>query len=187
MKTRKIIVVGVCLTGKDTTLDLLKERLRIQERYSSGGFLRRMAKERGLSLETILEIADSDLSIDHEIDRRMREFITRTESFLIDTRIAHMFEEAKNCCKVLLTCNPKERIRRYRERHSQYLLENREVWTLIKMRDESDFNRYKKIYGFENPLDESKFDIKIDTSSLQPKEVASEICFNISELERICA
>ena len=72
-------------SGKSTTAKIVAEKLGYSH-YSGGDFMRKMAEKRGISLADLGNMAETDASIDKEIDQMQKEFMDTNDSFVIDSR-----------------------------------------------------------------------------------------------------
>jgi predicted cytidylate kinase len=153
---------------------MLSEKLGFQLN-SAGNFFRELAKEKGF--ESVLDFqkvihaeGNSDFSVDIETDERTKKFGLENTNFVIEGRLcAHMVPDA---FKILLTCSDEERFRRVAQRQKidiedakQETLEREKLYT----------NFYKRFYKIENYLDDSHYDLVVDTTNILPEEIIENI------------
>ena len=69
-----ITLSGNVASGKSTIGDALAEKLGFK-RYSSGNFMRAMAKKKGVTLQKLGKEAEKTIMIDKEIDDMLKEII----------------------------------------------------------------------------------------------------------------
>lgn len=178
MKKKDIITIaGNAGSGKSTTAKRVAKELGYTH-YSAGDFMRNVAKERGVTLEKLQELAEEDPSIDHEVDKRNVE-IGKKNNVVIDSRLAfHFIPES---FKVFLSLNPTIAAKRIlQDSKNNNRSEERAADTItavqekIKERMQSNIRRYKDLYNI-NYLDTDQFDLVIDTKDTPPKEVAEKI------------
>jgi len=136
--------------------------------------MRDMAKRRGVSLMELTLQAETDASIDREIDAFVRMLGERKDDFVIDSRLAFHF--IAHSLKVFVKCSPEvaaERIARdVRERRRDVeaeLSSPKQALAAIRRRRESEKKRYREYYGVDIE-DESQFDVVIDTSKFSIEE-----------------
>ena len=64
--------------------------------YSTGDFMRQIAKEKSLTLLQLSKKAESDKSIDIELDKRQKDLGKTQDNFIIDSRLGwHFIPKAK--------------------------------------------------------------------------------------------
>ncbi len=137
---------------------------------------RALAEERGIEFWDFCRLAESDDSIDRELDARQVEMAMAEENCILGSRLAiWMLEKAD--LKVYLTATTEVRAHRIHKREGGTLAERLEQTT---RRDENDTARYKRIYHIDNS-DTSVADLVIDTDDLGPRQVADII---IAEIEK---
>lgn len=182
MKKHIITIAGNNGGGKSSASTGVSNLLGYQKK-STGDFMRKMASERGITLEELAELAEKDPSIDIALDDYNRE-IGKEENIVLDSRLGfHFIPEA---FKVFLFCDSKTAAKRVIEdsknnpnRHNetrQGLNTIEEVAKSLEDRLESERKRYKEMYGIENHTDPKKFNLVIDTSNPKNnKEVVPRI------------
>lgn len=175
MKKQIITIAGKPGSGKSTTAKMVASLLNYT-RYSSGDFMRQIAKDRQLTLEEINHLAETDPSIDEEVDQYVRAQRDK-ERVVIDSRLA--FYWIPESFKVYLDLDlniAAERIygNKSEERFAteQHASDMEAYAKQIESRLESEKRRYQKYYNL-NPYDLSHFDLVIDTAEHTPDSVAS--------------
>lgn len=168
-----ITVSGLHGSGTSTQARKLAEALGL--RYVSAGLLfRRIAEERGLTLEELTRQAEQDPELDRMIDERTREE-AKKGNVVIDAAISGwMVEEAD--LKIFLTAPLEERVRRIARRERLSLEEARRE-TLRRERSERE--RFKRYYGIDL-TDLSIYDVVINTALFKP-DATARILKNIVE------
>ncbi|MGQ9759138.1 MAG: (d)CMP kinase [Candidatus Methanomethylicaceae archaeon] len=127
--------------------------------YSVGSIFRKMASDRGLSLEEFSKIVERDPTIDREIDRRTAE-LARNGGHIIEGRLVSFFSRFfPNTLKFYLTAPFEERAKRIALREG-ITLQDAEKRT--RMREASERARYKLLYGIDVD-DLSVYDFVINT------------------------
>lgn len=166
-----ITISGVPGSGKTTVARLLSKQLGIPHVYA-GDVYREQARERGLSLAQLNELAEKDHSIDRELDDRLAEY-ARRGNVVLEGRLAGFIarDVEANALKVWLTATDRVRADRVAEREgadaARVLQEN-------TARHDSDAKRYKLIYGYDLD-DTSIYDLSLVTDDQTPEAVARTI------------
>lgn len=178
MKKNIITIAGKLGSGKSSTAKRVAEMLGY-EHFSTGGFARSIALERGISLEELSKIAENDSSVDFEIDDYCRS-LGEKENIVVDSRLGfHFIPES---FKVFLELDP--------ETASQRILEDKKnnpnrhteasgsfdtpekIKEKIISRLESERKRYQEIYKIEDHTDHKHFDLVINTKDVPLEEVS---------------
>jgi len=144
--------------------------------------MRDIAIERGISLMELNKMAEGDNSIDKELDDRNIE-MGKQSNIVIDSRLGFHF--IPDSFKVYLDLYPEvaaERILKDKENNpNRYKEDNRafdskeDIMTSIMNRQESERNRYDKLYGIKDMSHSNNFDLIIDTSKYSLEEVVQKI------------
>lgn len=177
MKKEIITITGTLGSGKSSTADLVANELGYG-RFSSGDFMRKIALDRGISVNELSIQAQTDDSIDKNIDEEVKRAGGR-EQIVIDSRLA--FHWIPESFKVYLDLSPeiaKERIlnnlkENELRRQSEGSATSEEIHAKIISRRESEKKRYKELYGIEDHTDKNNFDLVVDTNKNNLKEVVA--------------
>lgn len=153
-------------SGKSTVSKLVAKRLGFKH-FSTGDFMRQMAKDRGLSLLELSKIAEGDDSIDFELDERQRKLAFNEDNFVIDARLGFYFIPFS--FKVYLDVSLDEAARRISGRES---LSFEDALSKSKIRMESEHKRYLEKYEV-NYEDKKHFDLVISTDDKSVDEIVS--------------
>ncbi|MBI2663900.1 cytidylate kinase family protein [Candidatus Woesearchaeota archaeon] len=173
-----ITVSGSAGSGKSTVAQILAKKLKYRH-YSVGDFMRVIAKKRKKTLLELSKDAESDETIDEELDD-MQISLGRQDNIVLDSRLGWHF--IPRSFKVFLDVDKNtaaQRIfkaKRHLENENQSLkatLEN------INKRKKSELHRYKKYYNL-NPYDKKHYDLVIDTTGQTAEETAFAIIKAIS-------
>lgn len=180
-KKRIITLAGNLGSGKSSTAKGLADILNY-EHYSTGDFMRAIADEKGISLIELSSLAESDRSIDEELDNKNKE-VGKKENVVIDSRLGFYF--IPHSFKVFLKLDPEisaERILKDKQTNSNRQNEANQdfdtkegIMRNIKIRQESERKRYQEMYGISDYTDSSNFDLIIDTSLLPLEGVVDKI------------
>ncbi len=139
---------------------------------------RSLAEEKGLEFWQLCKLAEESDAYDFEVDRRQVEMALTAENCVLGSRLAiWMLKEAD--LKVYLTATTEERARRVLKREGGTFSER---LAETARRDKNDSARYERLYGIDNS-DTSVADLVIDTTELQPEEVASLILAEAKKLQ----
>jgi predicted cytidylate kinase len=166
-----VTVGGLPGTGTSTLCGILERELGLPYVYA-GQIFRQEAASRGLSLGELNELAQSDKSVDLELDRRQVELL-RTGNVILEGRMAgwlsYRYELA--ALRVWVVCDEEERIRRLVERDGGDP-ETQRVATAERVAQEQD--RYRRYYDAD-VNDSSIYDLILDSTSRTPADLAAEV------------
>jgi cytidylate kinase len=166
-KDIKIAVSGKSGCGNTTISSIVAERLGLS--FINFTF-RSLARERGLDLKQVLELAAKDDFWDREVDVRQVQLALESGGCVLGSRLAiWMLEEAD--LKVYLRARPETRATRIVKREGGTL---EETAAFTEERDRQDRSRYLRIYNIDN--DNYAFaDCVIDVDDLDPAQIAEVI------------
>jgi cytidylate kinase len=159
-----IAISGLHGAGKTTVAKHLAKKFHL--RYvSAGDVFRRMAAEKGMTLEEFSRYAEKHPEIDRAIDRRtVRE--AKGDNVLIDAKLAGWMAKHADV-KILLTAPLKVRAQRIARREGRSY---REVLRETEFRERSEARRFKRFYGID-VHDYTPFDIVLNTERFSIKEM----------------
>jgi len=176
-----ITIAGKLGSGKSSTAKKVAEILGYKH-FSTGDFMRDMANKRNVSLGDLSLIAETDLSIDKDIDNYCLE-IGEKERVVLDSRLGFYF--IPKSFKVFLELNP--------QIASQRILEdkknnpNRKTETSGSFDTEeaiieknqnrlsSEKKRYKELYNIKDHISHKNFDLVINTEKIPLEEVVKKV------------
>lgn len=180
MKKEIITINGVPGSGKSSTADLVAKELGF-DRFSSGDFMRKIALERGVSLNKLSALAERDKSIDEAIDNEVKK-LRKQEGTVIDSRLAYHFipESFKVFLDLPMEISKERILKNFAENKLRVASEQKsgsaeEVYQKIKERFESERKRYKELYGILDHTDRKNYDLIVDTNKNNLKEVVEII------------
>lgn len=152
-----LTISGLPGSGTTTVGKLLAEHYGV-EMISAGDVFRGLAKERGMTLAEFGALAESDPSIDIEIDKRQSKIANSSDGLILEGRLAgHM---AENALKLWVKAPMEVRVRRIVEREGSSF--DIRLGETVE-REASEALRYKEIHSIDiNDL--SIYDIVIDSS-----------------------
>ena len=166
-KNIKIAVSGKSGCGNTTISGIVAERLGLS--FINFTF-RSLARERGIDLKQVLELAAKDDFWDREVDSRQTKLARESGGCVLGSRLAiWMLPEAD--LKVYLRAKSETRAARIVKREGGSLAE---VAAFTLERDRQDHSRYLRIYNIDN--DNYEFaDLVIDVDDLEPSAIAGLI------------
>jgi CMP/dCMP kinase len=178
--TKKLIITigGKPGSGKSTASKLVAARLGY-EHFSSGDLFRAIARERGVDVHQHNLAAETEHSIDHEIDERLRDIGANQDRVAIDSRMAwHWMPES---FKVYLDLDLETAAKRIlssidekRQEHEHIPDNPAEYAARLEARLASEAGRYKRLYGVD-PYDTSNYDLVVDTSNYDSEQAVDYI------------
>ena len=166
-KDIKIAISGRSGCGNTTVSKMIADSFNL--RFINFTF-RSLAKERGLDLKKVLELAANDDSWDREVDTRQVALAMEDGGCVLGSRLAiWMLTEAD--LKVYLTASPLIRAQRIVKREGGSL---DEIAAFTAERDRQDHGRYLKLYNIDT--DDYNFaDLIIDTDNISAQEIVNLI------------
>lgn len=145
---------------------------------SAGEQFRKLAQERGMTLQEFGELAETDSSIDIAIDNRQKELALKYPMSLVEGRLAGRTIDAD--LKVWLKTSLDVRARRIAGREGIPVGQATEE---TRVRELSEATRYMTFYNIDQK-DWSGYDIIIDTKLWDAKGVADIISTAIEGLKK---
>lgn len=169
----KIVISGMHGSGKDTIADLLAKKLKLKH-YSVGGFRRKMAEERGMTLSEFNKLGEKEFFTDKEADDWQTNIGKNEDNFIIDGRISFHF--IPDSIKIFLKVSPEEGAKRIMNanREGEKMANTKQAIEMWNERMISDTARYKKYYNL-NPFEEKYYDFVLDTTNIPIKEVLKKV------------
>jgi cytidylate kinase len=166
-----ITISGLPGSGKTTVARLVAAELGLEHVYA-GNIFRRQAEAAGLTLPEYLRRAETDPTIDRQLDDRMRER-ARTGNAVLEGRLAAFMakEAGVPALKVYLDASEAVRATRITTREGGATAERLQE---IQARETSDWQRYRGIYGVDYH-DHSLYDVVVETDRRTPEDLAKEI------------
>ena len=169
-----ITISGSPGSGKSSVSRLLAKRLGFRH-YSIGDLMRTLAEKRSVSLLELSRKAESDKSIDQELDRMQTELGEKQDNFIIDSRLGFHF--IPDSIKIFLEVNEREAARRIFHHLRKEEKENTSLEkTLenIRRRKQSERLRYRKYYQLDC-YQKSQYDLTLDTTNLTIEQTVERI------------
>jgi len=168
----RITLSGTPGSGKTSVAKSLSRRLKLKH-YSIGDLMRKIAKEKNMTLIQLTRLANKSDEIDKELDKAQID-LKKEDNFVIDSRIGFYF--IPNSVKIFLDADFDIRIKRIfggkrvEETYSDLSQAKKE----IKERFDSEQERYRKLYDLDY-LDKKNYDYILDTSKLKVEEATDKI------------
>ncbi len=180
-KKHIITIAGKLGSGKSSTAKMIAEILGYKH-HSTGDFMREIATRRGVSLGDLSVIAETDYSVDKELDDSNLN-IGKQNNIVLDSRLGFHF--IPNSFKVFLELDgdtASERILKDKMNNPNRSTEatgsfdtTESIKEKINLRLESERKRYKDLYGIQDHTAYSNFDLVINTKELSLEEVSKKI------------
>lgn len=179
-----ISISGLPGSGKSTVAKILAEKLAF-ERIYMGGIMRKLAEKKGVTILELMRQAETDSSIDEEADEMVADFGRSKDNLIIESRTAFHFipESLKVFIKVDYTEGAKRIFKDLmsEERSEEEKADSAEnMAKVLEERATVDKERYKKYYGIDY-LDETNYDVVIDSTSLTPDQVVDKIMVEVEK------
>lgn len=181
-KKHIITIAGNLGSGKSSTAKMIASMLGYKH-FSTGDFFRSIANERGVSTVELNKLAETDLSVDKEVDDRSTK-IGQTENYVVlDSRLGFYF--IPDSFKVFLKLDPsiaslriledkKNNANRHIEATGDFDTKEN-IFNSISERLTLEKNRYKELYGIDDNTSYVHFDLIIDTEKIPLEEVSKKI------------
>ena len=168
----RITIAGMPGSGKSTVSRFLEKKFGLK-RYNMGELRRRMATERGMTVQELNKLGEKEAWTDKDVDDYQKN-LAKEDDFVIDGRLSWFF--IPDSIKIFLKVDPKigaERIfqeQRGEERGEKKWKNAGEVERFNEERLKSDVKRYESLYHI-NPYKLENYDIIIDTSGMTIEEM----------------
>lgn len=174
-----ITIAGAPGSGKTSAGKILAAKLGMPF-YSVGGLRAKMALDRGMTIDELNRLGETDKTTDTEVDDYQRELGEKDGNFVIEGRLSWHF--IPNSFKVFLDCDPAEAARRIyavqqsstnRRADEPVYASAEEAKAAIIDRVASDVRRYAAIYGVDY-RDTAHYDLVFDTTHMAGPEDTAE-------------
>lgn len=148
---------------------------------TGGGLFRDIAREKGISVLELNELAKADRTIDDLIDNRTAKIGREEDNILFDSRLAWHF--APYSFKVFLLTDSYEAARRTfagGAREAEEYTDINATMDGLKQRADLERERFKELYNIDY-YDRNNYDLIIESTYASPEQIAREIMRNFKE------
>jgi len=166
-----ITISGNAGSGKSTVAKLVAKKLKMKH-FSTGDFMRQIAKEKGITLLELSKLAEKDKEIDKLLDRRQAEFGKKENNFVIDSRLGFHF--IPKSIKIFLKASLDVRAQRILKDKRGYKDIEKLKQNIVK-REGSEARRYNEYYQIPDYSDSIYYHLVVDTDNLDINGVVDEI------------
>jgi len=174
-----ITISGTPGSGKSTVGKILAKRLDFK-RYYMGQMFRDLAKERGITLQELLESGEADESLDRDLDLKQKKIGETEDNLIIEGRTSflmiphsikvYIFTDIETGAKRILND-----LKTNSESRNEGELETLEqVRTEQERRMRTDTKRYRKYYDID-VFDPKHYDLLVDTTNITAEEAAQKV------------
>jgi CMP/dCMP kinase len=161
--------------GKSTVRYLMAEKLRWSA-FSTGDFMRGIARERGITFDAFNAMVAEDKNFDLMIDAELMKIEAEQNEVVVDSHLAFHF--IPSSFRVFFDISLEESARRIfgdRDRESRKsvgdVMESlEEARARIQARIDNHNDRYQRHYGI-NPYEPSQYDFFVNTEAHTPEEI----------------
>ena len=166
-----ITISGLPGSGTSTVAARVASALDL-ERLDGGTAFRAMAAERGLTVSAFSELAESDPSIDLQLDQRLA-VRARDGDLVLESRLAGWIatNEQLPALRVWIDCDDRERARRVAAREG---ISPDDALLANLQREASERLRYLAFYDIDF-ADRSIYDLLLDSTTAAPDALTSTI------------
>jgi len=170
----KITISGPPGSGTTTVAKLLANRLGYKL-ISAGEIFRKLASEKGMTLEEFSKYAESHPDVDLYIDKLQKEIAEKEDNIVVEGRLSGWM--IKDAFKVWIHADPEIRYKRIAQRENKDLAK---VRSETKKREEIEKKRYKKFYSID--LDDlSIYHLIINSGYFKPDDIVEIILKALSK------
>jgi cytidylate kinase len=183
-----IIISGPAGSGKTTLAKRLAKRYRLKL-YIGSDFFKEIVKKYGFKLRKkfwdteegmkFLRFRSEHHSIDKEVDELLLQIAKEGNVVITSWTLPYLGAPG---IKIFITADPEERAVRIARRDR---IEFKEALEIVKRRDEENLKLYKKVYGFNFGEDLTVFDIVLDTTDMEIKDVERKVVKRIESLKNV--
>jgi len=176
-KRQIITLAGSNGSGKSSTAKGVAKKLNFKH-FSSGDFMRQIAKEKNVTLEELSRIAEKEDWVDKKLDDYVRAAGSE-DKIVIDSRLA--FHWMPDSFKVYLDLDSETAAKRMlqdmqnnpnrRTENDGQIESTEKMIEKSAKRLESERKRYFDLYGIKDHKDKNNFDLVVDTNKNNLEQV----------------
>jgi cytidylate kinase len=186
----RITISGMPGSGKTTVAKILSERLKLKH-YYIGAMRREIARQRGITLNELNRLGESDPSTDKVVDDHLINLGKTEDDFIAEGRTASYF--IPDSIKIFIAVDVRvgaERILKdaiekgkAQERNEKVAASVDEQAKLLQERIDSDKLRYKRYYG-STMFERKMYDLWLDSTDMTPEQVVSQVMAFITSSQK---
>lgn len=164
-KFKNIAISGLIGTGKTTLSRNLSEALG-WEQLNVGEFFKDWFRKQGIPVEQTSKVPEE---MDREIDLDLKEKMKSANHMIFETKLAgYLAHDIDGFFKIHCIADFREMARRVAKREGIAVTEAKKS---IRVRAKGLQEKFKRLYGVEDYLDEKYFDLVVDTTTKNKQEV----------------
>lgn len=180
MEQKEIITLGGLPGGGKSTVKALLEQKLAWDSFSTGDYMRSLAKARGMTFDEFNAHIAQHKADDELIDKELQRINAEEDKVIVDSHLAFHF--IPNAFKVFLDISLEESAKRIfadgdresRKSVGDVMESIEEASARISARIENHNDRYMRHYGI-SPYETDQYDLVINTEQHTPEEVATII------------
>lgn len=175
-----ITIGGDVGAGKTTLATKLAAALGYKEFYM-GRVFRDMAAERNQTIDEFYISLKDNPELERQADERQIKFMKTNDNIVTQGRISYHFAKMHSlpAINVFIAVAPHVGALRQSERPEYTGKSIEEITRISAARVAAEREHYKELYGIEDHLDKSRFDIVLDTTNLTENQALEKLLVEI--------
>ena len=180
-KKHIITITGDHASGQGTLTDLLQKELGY-EIYRNGQYVRKLAKDMGMSITEFQIYLNEHPELDRDIEKSATEYASTHDNLIIDAKLGWYAvpESFKVYLKVDIDIAVNRAFQDEKRKHTEPFQSIEQAKEFIQYRYQEENKRWYQEYGVRRE-DMSNYDLVIDTSSLMPEQVKDMVVLKYRE------
>lgn len=176
-----VILTGPMGSGKTLLMELLAKELHYKS-MDGGQMRRKMAKEKGMTIEEFAKYAEKHPELERQTDDRLIELANEGDIVIQSRVLPHLKEIQKlpETFLVYLTASKNMRAERISKREK---ISKAQALRNIALRDGSDVIRFKNAYGIDIK-NKNVYDLVVNNSELTPSETVNLVLSKLKDVEK---